>query len=162
MYLKFHAFVSLMLSKSTFIYSTNQYYCEFVFVYSERFYPCTHPAAVVHAAEHGRGVTLFGLGKAHGALGHRAWGRLGVVDLEAGSQDQGVWVVCVPLDQQVHVPFAVNKQVLGPVQIQAQGSCHLLDGALHQLLDLLLSHCATHGEQHGLQHAVLRMLRWNY
>lgn len=116
----------------------------------------------MHAAEHGRGVTLFGLGKAHGTLGHGAWGRLGVADLEAGSQDQGVWVVSVPLDQQVHVPFAVHEQVLGPVQIQTQGSRHLLNGALHQLLDLLLSHCATHGEQHSLQHAVLHMLRGNY
>lgn len=116
----------------------------------------------MHAAEHGRGVTLFGLGKAHGALGHRARGRLGVADLEAGSQDQGVWVVSVALDQQVHVPFAMYEQMLGPVQIQAQGSGHLLNGALHQLLHLVLSHRATHGEQHRLQHAVLRVLRWNY
>lgn len=128
---------------------------------ASRFEAHTHPAAVMHAAEHGRWVTLFGLGKAHGTVRHGSRGRLGVTDLEARSQDQSVWIIGVSLDQQIHVPFAVDEQMLGPVQIQAQGSCHLLDGALHQLLDLLLSHCATHGEEHSLQHAVLRVL-WGY
>lgn len=70
----------------------------------------TDPAAVVHAAQH-RDL-LHGGGP--GAQADRA-GRGGarrplrVSALQPGSHDEGVWVVSVPLHQQVHVPLTVDQ-----------------------------------------------------
>lgn len=116
----------------------------------------------MHTAKHWRGIALFGLGKAHRTLAHRTRVWLRVSDLKAGGQHQGVRVVCVALDQQVDVPFAVYEKMLSPVQIQTQSSCHLLYGTLHQLLHLFLSHGAAHGEQHSLQDAILHVLWGDY
>ena len=73
-------------------------------------------------------------------------GWLGVPAPQPSSHDQGVWVVCVTLDQHIHVPLAVDQQVLSPVQVQTQSARDLLDGALHQLPDFLLVHGPAHGQ----------------
>lgn len=81
----------------------------------------TDPAAVVRAAQ---GWDRFGasrrLVQAHGAGGGGARQRLRVPALEAGGHDELVGVVGVALHQQVHVPPAVDQEVLGPVQIHTE------------------------------------------
>lgn len=38
-------------------------------------------------------------------------------ELEASSHTEAIRVVGVSLDQQVHIPAAVDQEVLGPVQV---------------------------------------------
>lgn len=127
-------------------------------VYTHRY--DNYPAAVVHAAEHhGVRVTVYTGHKTYRADAHGTRGRLRVADLEASSQHQCLWIIRVTLDQHVDVPFAVHEQMLSWFLFQAERVSQLLDSTPHQILHLLLSHSATHGEEHILQRPILRPLR---
>lgn len=63
--------------------------------------------------------------QAHWTGGGGAWRRRAVPELEASSHTETIGVIGVSLDQQVHIPAAVDQEVLGPVQVQTQGLRHL-------------------------------------
>lgn len=82
------------------------------------------PAAVVHAAQRGDGLGVGGPGAQADGAGAGGAG-LRVPAPEAGGRLQRIGVVGVALHQQVCVPLAVDQEVLGPVQVQAEGRRHL-------------------------------------
>ncbi|KAK4824837.1 hypothetical protein QYF61_020210 [Mycteria americana] len=103
-----------------------------------------HLAAVVHAAEGWWLLSGTQLVHTDWAVGSWAWGGLGILHLQPRGDEQGLTVLHIVLDQEIHIPPAVHEEVPSNIIWDAQSILDLLYCLVHEQLRLLWTKCVPH------------------
>lgn len=103
-----------------------------------------HLAAVVHAAEGWWLLSRTQLVHTDWAVGSWARGGLGILYLQPRGDKQGLRVLHIALDQEIHIPPAVHEEVPSNITWDAQCILDLLYCLVHEHLRLLWTKCVPH------------------
>ena len=118
-----------------------------------------HLAAVVHATEGWWLLSGTQLVHTDWAVGSWARGGLGILHLQPRGDEQGLTVLHIALDQEIHIPPAVHEQVPSNIICDAQSILDLLYCLVHEQLRLLWTKRVPHWH---LQHCHEKLLRPAY
>lgn len=101
-------------------------------------------ATVVHAAKGWWLLSGTQLVHTDWTVGSRAWGRLDILHLQPGGDEQALTVLHIALDQEIHIPPTVHEEVPSNIIWYAQSILDLLYCLVHEQLCLLWTERLPH------------------